>query len=69
MELRQKGVAAETIKAVLIPWANDMSESIIVRLAKATPVIDEFLSIQVDARMLYKLKKEIDGAISNGSNE
>ena len=69
LELRQKGVAAETIKAVLIPWANEMSESIIARLAKATPVIDEFLSIQVDARMLYKLKKEIDFAINNGSNE
>lgn len=69
MELRRKGVAAETIKSTLVPWVNEMTESIIARLAKAECKLDELLSIQVDARMVYKLKKEIDGAINNGSNE
>ena len=69
LELRKRGIAAETIKSALIPWANEMSESIIARLAKSPSTLDELIAIQVDAKMLYKLKKEIDLAISGGSTD
>lgn len=65
-ELRQKGVAASTIREALGDWHTREGERIIAAIAKSPATLEALLAVQAEAKAYYRLNKELESAMNRG---
>lgn len=63
VELRRKGVAAETIRFALAEWIDAERDRLIAGLAQSSCELAELLKLKADATALFKIKRELELAM------
>lgn len=69
LELRRRGVAASTMREALGDWFEQEKRRIIAQLATCEPELTKLLQLKAEATALHKLDKELQSAVSMGSDE
>jgi hypothetical protein len=65
-ELRRRGIAASTIRDALGQWIISETDRIIKALATVEPSHINLLSVQADAKALFKLTTQLELAMKRG---
>lgn len=69
LELRRRGVAASTMREALGEWFEAEKRRIIAQLAVCEPELTRLLQLKADATALHKLDKELQSAVSMGTDD
>lgn len=65
--LRRAGIAASSIREAIGPFIVSETERIIAALAVGSSGHMDLLAIQADAKALFRLKKQLEAAMTRGN--